>query len=121
MRNKIDRIPQIFNLHSSIPAGPVQELIMSEKKTIDKDVLKKLREERRVWVENAKKAIKAQNQIIKHIKSQIADNAKTVPEIAQATDMSTTQVLLYISGLKKYGIVVEGDKDGDYFKYGLAS
>ena len=93
---------------------------MSEKKTSDKDMLRKLREERRVWVENAKKAIKAQNQIIKHIKSEIADNAKTVPEIARAADMSTSQVLLYICGLKKYGIVVEGDKDGNYFKYSLA-
>ena len=58
---------------------------MSEKKTMDKEALKKLREERRVWVENAKKSIKSQNQIIKQIKAQIADAAKTVPEIAQAT------------------------------------
>jgi Fic family protein len=93
---------------------------MSEKKTMDKEALKKLREERRTWVENAKKSISAQNQIIKQIKAQIADTAKTIPEIAQATDMPTSQVLLYIAGLKKYGIVVEGDKDGDYFKYCLA-
>ena len=93
---------------------------MSEKKTMDKDSLKKLREERRVWVENAKKSIKVQNQIIKQLKAQITDTAKTIPEIARATDMSTSQVLLYIAGLKKYGLVVEGDKDGDYFKYCLA-
>ncbi len=94
---------------------------MSENKQMDKDALKKLREERRIWVENAKKSIKAQNQIIKLIKAQIGDAAKTIPEIAQATDLPTSQVLLYISGLKKYGEVVEVDKDGDYFKYGLAS
>ena len=93
---------------------------MSGKKTIDKEALKKLREERRVWVENAKKSIKGQNQIIKQIKAQITDEAKTIPEIAQATDMSTSQVLLYITGLKNYGIVAEAEKDGDYFKYGLA-
>jgi len=91
---------------------------MSE--NMDKDALKKLREERRVWAENAKKSIKAQNQIIKHIKAQIGEAAKTIPEIARATDLPTSQVLLYISGLKKYGEVVEVDKDGDYFKYGLA-
>jgi len=90
---------------------------MSEKKTMDKEALKKLREERRVWVENAKKSISAQNQIIKQIKAQIADTAKTIPEIAQATDMPTSVVLLYIAGLKKYGLVVEAEKDGDYFKY----
>lgn len=94
---------------------------MSEKKKIDKEALKKLREERRFWVEKAKKSIKAQSEIIKQIKAQIADTAKTIPEIAQATDMSTSQVLLYIAGLKKYGVVVEGEKDGDYFKYHLAS
>jgi DNA-directed RNA polymerase specialized sigma subunit len=94
---------------------------MSENKTIDKDALKQLRENRRVWVENAKKSIKVQNQIIKQIKAQIGDAAKTIPEIAQATDLPTPQVLLYISGLKKYGEVVEVDKDGDYFRYGLAS
>jgi Fic family protein len=93
---------------------------MSEKKTMDKKALKKLREERRTWVEKAKKSISAQNQIINQIKAQIADTAKTIPEIARATDMSTSQVLLYIAGLKKYGIVAEADKDGDYFKYCLA-
>ncbi|MBT8364466.1 MAG: winged helix-turn-helix domain-containing protein [Deltaproteobacteria bacterium] len=93
---------------------------MSEKKTMDKEALKKLREERRTWVENAKKSISAQNQIIKQIKAQIVDTAKTIPEIARATDMSTSVVLLYIAGLKKYGLVVEAEKDGDYFKYCLA-
>jgi Fic family protein len=94
---------------------------MSDNKKMDKEALKKLREERRVWVEKAKKSIKAQNQIIKQIKAQITDAAKTIPEIAQATDMSTSQVVLYISGLKKYGIVAEAVKDGDYFRYRLAS
>jgi DNA-directed RNA polymerase specialized sigma subunit len=94
---------------------------MSEKKTMDKEALKKLREERRVWVENAKKSIKVQNQIIKQLKAQITDTAKTIPEIARATGMPTAQVLLFIAGLKKYGEVVEADKDGDYFRYGLAS
>ena len=94
---------------------------MSEKRTIDKNALKKLREERRVWVDRAKQSIKAQNQIIKQIKAQIADSAKTVPEIAQATGMPTSQVLLYLAGLKKYGLVAEAEKDGDYFKYGDVS
>ncbi|MGD2099416.1 MAG: hypothetical protein PVG35_17705 [Desulfobacterales bacterium] len=94
---------------------------MHEKKATDKEALKKLREERRVWVDNAKQSIKAQNQIIKQIKAQIADSAKTVPEIAQATGMPASQVLLYIAGLKKYGLLAEAEKDGDYFKYGEIS
>lgn len=94
---------------------------MNDNRTMDKDALKKLREKRRAWVEKAKQAIKVQNQIIKQIKAQISDTAKTVPEIAQAVDMPTSQVLLYVAGLKKYGEIVEVDKDGDYFRYGLAS
>jgi hypothetical protein len=94
---------------------------MSDKKTIDKEGLKRLREQRRIWIENAKKSIKVQNQIIKQIKAQITDAAKTIPDIARATDMPTSQVLRYVAGLKKYGVVVEGEKDGDYFKYRLAS
>jgi predicted Rossmann fold nucleotide-binding protein DprA/Smf involved in DNA uptake len=94
---------------------------MSENIPRDKEALKRLREERRVWVDNARQSIKAQNQIIKQIKAQIADTAKTVPEIAQATGMPAAQVLLYIVGLKKYGLVAEGEKDGDYFKYGDVS
>jgi len=93
---------------------------MSERKTIDKEALKKLREERKVWVEKAKKTIQFQSKIIKQIKAQIADDGKTIPEIAQATGLLTSQVLLYVSGLKKYGDIAEADKDGDYFKYGLA-
>jgi predicted transcriptional regulator len=94
---------------------------MREEKMMDKGALKKLREERRVWVDNAKQSIKVQNQIIKQIKAQIADTAQTVPEIAQATGLPAAQVLLYIAGLKKYGLVAEGEKDGDYFKYGDVS
>lgn len=94
---------------------------MNDNRTMDKDALKKLREKRRAWVEKAKQAIKVQNQIIKQIKAQISDTAKTVPEIAQAVDMPTSQVLLHVAGLKKYGEIVEVDKDGDYFRYGLAS
>jgi tRNA(Phe) wybutosine-synthesizing methylase Tyw3 len=97
------------------------EYIMSEKKTIDKEALKKLREERKVWVEKAKKAIQFQSKIIMQIKAQIADDAKTIPEIARATGLKSSQVLLYVSGLKKYGDLVEADKDGDYFKYGGVS
>ena len=94
---------------------------MSENKKLDKDAMKNLRAERRAWVENAQKSIKSQSQIIKQIKGQISDTAKTIPDIAQATGMPTAQVSLYIAGLKKYGEVVEAEKDGDYFKYGLAS
>ena len=67
----------------------------------------------------SRQAIKTQNQDIKKIREQLQSGPKTVPEIADTIQMSPAQVLRYISGLKKYGIVVEGTKEDDYFKYEL--
>jgi hypothetical protein len=86
----------------------------------DKDALKQLRQERKVFIERARKAVKAQNKIIKDIKAQLAGEGATVPAIARALKMKTADVLLYVSALRKYGEVVEGPKDGDYFKYRMA-
>jgi Fic family protein len=95
-----------------------KEIVMGEK--TDKEALKELRSKRKTSIERAKKAIKTQNNIIKTIKEQIKTEGKTVPEIAQATNISTNQVLLYVATLRKYGVLTEGAKDGDYFKYLLA-
>ena len=40
--------------------------------------------------------------------------------IARALKMKTATVLMFVSALRKYGEIVEGPKDGDYFKYQLA-
>jgi Fic family protein len=86
----------------------------------DKEALKELRAKRKTSIERAKKAIKTQNKIIKTIKEQVKTEGKTVPEIAQTTNIPTDQVLLYVATLRKYGILIEDAKDGDYFKYQLA-
>jgi DNA-directed RNA polymerase specialized sigma subunit len=88
--------------------------------SIDKQTLKALREKRKVFIARARESMKANNAIIKKIREQLASEPKTVPEIAQALGMETAKVLLFISGLKKYGEVAEGPKEGDYFKYQLA-
>jgi Fic family protein len=85
--------------------------------TTDKDALKQLREERRIFVERAKQTIKTQNQHIQAIKATIQQQAQTVPDIAQATGLATAEALRYIAGLRKYGKVAEGAKEGDYFTY----
>ncbi len=89
-------------------------------KEADKQALKDLREQRRASTSRAREMIKTQNQAIKKIKAQIAEEGKTAPEIAQAVGMPASQVLWYLMALKKYGQVAEGEKDGDYFKYALA-
>ena len=87
---------------------------------IDKDMLKALRQERAQAVSRAKKAIKEQSKTIKAIKAQIKNEGLTIPAIAQAAGLSTSQALLYVVTLKKYGEIIEDAKDGDYFKYRLA-
>ena len=92
----------------------------NEKKKIDKEALKQLRQERQASVKHAKETIKTQNQDIKKIKEQLKDGGKTVPQISAAIKMPTSKVLLYVTALRSYGVVAEGAKEEDYFKYELA-
>ena len=92
---------------------------MDEKKS-DREALKKLRESRRETIERAKLAIKTQNQDMKKIRDQLQSGPKSIPEIASAIQMRSSLVLRYVSGMKKYGLLVEGAKEDDYFKYELA-
>jgi predicted transcriptional regulator len=94
--------------------------MMSEQNNPDKEALKKLRQARQICVDKARELIKDQNRVIKSIKALITTEGKTVPEIARAAQVSTSQALWYIMALKKYGLVVEGAKDGSYFRYQLA-
>jgi hypothetical protein len=87
----------------------------------DKDDLKRLREARKPWISRAKESIKTQAALIKAIRLQLEGGAKTIPQIAAAAGLETEQVLLYVSGLRKYGAVAEGQKDGDYYTYTLVS
>jgi hypothetical protein len=85
----------------------------------DKDALKQLREARKPWIDSAKGSIKTQSALIKAIRAQLEAGAKTVPQIAAAAGLETAKVLLYVAGLRKYGAVAEGPKDGDYYTYTL--
>ena len=93
---------------------------MNEENKTDKAALKKLREERAGQISQAKETVKAQQQIIKRITAQIKNDGKTVPEIAQATGLPASQVLMFVATLRKYGMVAEETKDGDYFRYRLS-
>ncbi|MFZ7125359.1 MAG: hypothetical protein ACOWWM_04295 [Desulfobacterales bacterium] len=84
-----------------------------------KEALKALREERKAWIQQARSKVKAQGRAIQAIRKALAQDSKTVPEIAAATGTPTGETLWYIAALKKYGIVKEVEKDGSYFKYGL--
>ncbi len=93
---------------------------MEDKKT-HKEKLKVLRQQRSAYIEGAREQIKTSNKLFKKIKSQIKDQAMTIPQIAHAIEEPASKVLVYVAGLKKFGMAVEKEKDGDYFKYQLSS
>jgi len=93
---------------------------MSEKKKNDKKAaLKQLRDQRKSRIKELREMNKAQNKDIEEISEQMKTEGKTVPEIAQATGIDASRVLQYVASLIEYGMVAEGAKDGDYFKYEL--
>jgi hypothetical protein len=92
---------------------------MSEAYT--QEALKRLREERKSLIDQARNLIKDQSASIKKIKEHLQGEGETIPEIAEKTGMSTSEVLWFVMALKKYGQVVEGAKEEDYFKYQLTN
>ncbi|MBU2644053.1 helix-turn-helix domain-containing protein [bacterium] len=93
---------------------------MSEKeKNEKKEALKTLRKTRSNRIEQVRQMNKDQTGDIRNISEQLQSGGKTVPEIAAAVSIPTSQVMLIVAGLMEYGLVVEGAKDGNYFKYEL--
>lgn len=84
-----------------------------------KDAMKKLRKDRKEWITQTSAMAKEQKKVIKAIKGHLENQPATVPEISQETGIPSDRVLWYLSTLKKYGDIVEGDKDGGYFRYVL--
>ena len=89
-------------------------------KTEKKEAMKKLRKSRKHIIKATSTRVKENRKAIKAIKEQLQDEARTVPEIAGATGLASSEVLWFIATLKKYGEILEGDKDGGYFRYYLA-
>ncbi len=81
--------------------------------------LKALRQERKESIDRSREAIKEQSRIIKTIRQALSEGGKTIPDLAEGVGMDTETVLIYVSTLKKYGVIGEGSKDGSYFKYEL--
>ena len=92
----------------------------NEGKTEKKEAMKKLRESRKDIIKATSARVKENRRAIKAIKEQLQDEAKTVPEIAAATGLASAEVLWFIATLKRYGEILEGEKDGGYFRYYVA-
>jgi hypothetical protein len=84
------------------------------------EALKKLKAARKGLIAAVTARMKEQRLAVKAIKEQLAGAELTVPEIAAATGLPTSEVLWYVASLKKYGEVLEGPKAGSYYRYKLA-
>jgi predicted transcriptional regulator len=80
-------------------------------------ILKQLRTEHAESVARTRDLLKEQKRVEKIICQSIREKAKTVPEIAAEVEMSPHEVLWYLTGYKKYDIVVEEGMCGEYVLY----
>ena len=84
-----------------------------------KEALKQLKAARKDKIAASTARMKIQRQAVKAIKEQLKEGDRTVPELAEATGLSPTETLWYVAALKSYGEILEGSKDGSYFRYRL--
>ena len=87
------------------------------KNTSRGELLKYLRVQHAETVERTQALLKEQKRVQKEVCQVIRENPKTVPEIAEAVNMPSDEVLWYIASFKKYGIVVEDGMCADYPMY----
>jgi predicted transcriptional regulator len=88
-----------------------------EIKNTKKEAMKKLRSDRKEWITKASTIFKEQRKERKAIKEHLETQPATVPEISKATSIPSERVLWYLATFKKYGEIIEGEKDGGYFRY----
>jgi predicted transcriptional regulator len=82
-------------------------------------LLKRLREEHKDTVARTQALFKEQKAIRRQITQAMREAPKTVPEVAEATNLPADQVLWHIIAMKKYGLVDEVGMCGEYYQYQL--
>ncbi|MCK5164262.1 MAG: hypothetical protein KAJ25_14830 [Desulfobacula sp.] len=90
-----------------------------KEKAAKKAAMKELRAQRKDMVAAASSKMKIQKKDIKAIKEFLKDNKATIPDIAEGINMPKDETLWYIATMKKYGQIVEAEKEGAFFKYSL--
>jgi len=82
-----------------------------------KETLQRLRILRKETVQRVTAQVKMHKKTIASIMDALRSGPKTVPEIAEHTGLETQEALWWTASLKKYGLIIEGDKQGAYFTY----
>jgi len=92
---------------------------MSEtRESIDyREQLKSLRLRSPHTIERAAKLRQEQQKLHKAMLAEMENGPKTVPELAQALGRETREVFWHLMALKKYNMVVEDKKQGEYVGY----
>lgn len=95
---------------------------MTEKEAAKQRIatLKRLREEHAEAVSRTQALLKEQQAFRKRLREAMQDGPKTIPQIAAAASLPADQVLWHVMAMKKYDLVREVGKDGEYYKYALA-
>jgi predicted Rossmann fold nucleotide-binding protein DprA/Smf involved in DNA uptake len=83
------------------------------------ELLKRLREERKDTVEKAQAYLKDQQAFRKKLREAMKGGPKTIPEIAQASQLPSDQVLWHVMAMKKYDLVREVGMSAEYYQYQL--
>jgi hypothetical protein len=94
--------------------------MINKEKEAKKTAMKELRGLRKSLIASASSTMKIQKKDIAAIKAFLKGGAATIPEIAAGIDMPTDKALWYMATLKKYGQIVEVQKEGAFFKYTLS-
>ena len=89
------------------------------KKPREKKPIQVLRERRGGVPKELLERSRAQAKTRKKISEALEDGPKTVPEVAKATAIPSHEVLWKLMGMKKYGLIVEGEERDGYYQYAL--
>lgn len=81
------------------------------------EMLKRLRRQHAATVEQTQKLLKEQKRVQQEICMVLRDTPKTVPEVAEAINMPTYEVLWHMASFKKYGLIIETGMCEDYPLY----
>lgn len=64
--------------------------------------------------------IREEMQMQGRILAVLQDGPRTVPEIAAALGYPPGEVMFWVMGMRKYGLVAEAEEEDGYFKYRVA-
>lgn len=88
-------------------------------KTKAKKPIQILRERMGGLSDGMKTYLKDQRFAKRKLKTALKAGPRTVPQLAAETELDSTSIMWHLMAMKKYGLVEEGQRRGDYFEYKL--